>query len=133
MACFLICLEHIIAYKFKCLEIVLVNEATSKMATKQATPQPMTDVSGFRRDVLRAIEVIESADELSSGSNIGRFLEEHYASVDNGRIYPALTSLVDAGLIERSEVDGRTNQYELTTEGREQLANHRAYYTENNQ
>lgn len=52
------------------------------------------------------------------GLAIKRELEAYYGSeVNHGRLYPNLDDLVDHGLVEKSELDKRTNQYELTDEG----------------
>ena len=60
------------------------------------------------------------------GLAIKRELEAYYGDeVNHGRLYPNLDELVTNGLIEKSELDKRTNQYALTDEGyetvREQL------------
>lgn len=50
-------------------------------------------------------------------------LDEYYGSEANhGRLYPNLDEIVDAGLVEKGEIDGRTNTYSITDEGRELLA-----------
>ncbi|TKX82728.1 PadR family transcriptional regulator, partial [Halorubrum sp. SS5] len=58
------------------------------------------------------------AEEPMYGLAIKRELEAYYGSeVNHGRLYPNLDDLVDDGLVEKSELDKRTNQYELTEEG----------------
>ncbi|RZH66522.1 helix-turn-helix transcriptional regulator [Natrinema altunense] len=74
------------------------------------------ELSGFQRDVLEAIARLDSADEQSYGLAIEEDLEDHYDEVFHGRLYQNLDSLIDKGLVERSELDGRTNSYTLTTE-----------------
>ena len=52
------------------------------------------------------------------GLAIKRELEAYYGSeVNHGRLYPNLDDLVEDGLVEKSELDKRTNQYELTEAG----------------
>jgi DNA-binding PadR family transcriptional regulator len=52
------------------------------------------------------------------GLAIKRELEEYYGTeVNHGRLYPNLDELVGMGLVEKSELDKRTNQYELTDDG----------------
>jgi DNA-binding PadR family transcriptional regulator len=41
--------------------------------------------------------------------------------VNHGRLYPNLDDLVEMGLVEKSELDKRTNQYALTDEGYQAL------------
>jgi len=52
------------------------------------------------------------------GLAIKRQLESYYDSeVNHGRLYPNLDDLVEEGLVEKSELDKRTNQYALTDTG----------------
>lgn len=77
----------------------------------------MHDLTAFQRDTLYVIAAIESddADEQPYGLAIKRGLEDYYGiDVHHGRLYPNLDDLVDDGLIEKSELDRRTNSYELT-------------------
>jgi len=54
------------------------------------------------------------------GLAIKRELEDYYgAEVNHGRLYPNLDELVEMGFVEKSELDKRTNQYELTDTGHE--------------
>jgi DNA-binding PadR family transcriptional regulator len=54
------------------------------------------------------------------GLGIKRGLEGYYGSeVNHGRLYPNLNDLVEAGLVEKSAIDKRTNEYGLTADGRE--------------
>ena len=76
------------------------------------------DLSGFQRDCLEAILRLENADETTYGLAISRELERQYDDVNHGRLYPNLDELVDAGFVERGEIDRRTNSYDLTPEGR---------------
>ncbi len=81
-----------------------------------------TDLTGFRRDVLEAIRRLETDGETTYGLAIKRELERHYGeAVNHGRLYPNLDELVDASLIEKRELDKRTNEYTLTTEAEAML------------
>jgi DNA-binding PadR family transcriptional regulator len=56
------------------------------------------------------------------GLAIKRQLEDYYESeVNHGRLYPNLDELVERGLVEKSELDKRTNQYALTDAGYEAI------------
>ena len=37
--------------------------------------------------------------------------------VNHGRLYPNLDTLIDKGLVEKGEIDKRTNSYSLTPRG----------------
>lgn len=72
-------------------------------------------LSSFKRDLLF---VLSSQNERPKGLEIKEKLEEFYQeSVNHGRLYPNLDSLADEGLIEKVEVDKRTNGYNLSTQG----------------
>ena len=83
--------------------------------------QSKTDGAGAARDLTafqQNILVILS-EEAMYGLAIKRELESYYdAEVNHGRLYPNLDDLVEMGLVEKSELDKRTNQYALTEEGR---------------
>ena len=54
--------------------------------------------------------------------DVRRALEAHYGeAVNHGQLYPNLDELVDAGLVEKCSVDGRTNAYSLTDDGESAL------------
>ncbi|MCD2200882.1 PadR family transcriptional regulator [Halobacterium sp. KA-4] len=79
----------------------------------------MYDLTGFQRDLLY---VIAGLDE-PHGLAIKDELEEYYESeIHHGRLYPNLDTLVDKGLVEKGEVDQRTNSYTLTRRGRREIA-----------
>ena len=83
--------------------------------------QTVAEESGVARELTafqQNILVILS-EEAMYGLAIKRSLEAYYgADVNHGRLYPNLDSLVEMDLIEKSELDKRTNQYALTEEGR---------------
>jgi|SRR6056297_3547886 len=73
------------------------------------------DLTAFQNNILTILST-----EPMYGLAIKRELEDYYGTeVNHGRLYPNLDELVDLGLIEKSELDKRTNQYELTDEGYE--------------
>ena len=79
------------------------------------------DLTGFQRDVLEAIACLEASDETVYGMAIGRALEAKHGEVNHGRLYPNLDTLVEAGFVEKSALDRRTNCYALTDEARAML------------
>ncbi|WP_138005035.1 PadR family transcriptional regulator [Halalkalirubrum salinum] len=75
------------------------------------------DLTAFQQNILTIL-----AAEPMYGLAIKRELESYYnAEVNHGRLYPNLDSLVGLGFVEKSELDKRTNQYELTEEGYQAL------------
>ncbi|NKE37385.1 PadR family transcriptional regulator [Natronococcus sp. JC468] len=74
----------------------------------------MNDLTGFQRDLLY---VIVGADK-PSGQDIKSEIERYYSSeIDHGRLYPNLDTLVNKGLVEKGELDRRTNYYAITEAG----------------
>ena len=72
-----------------------------------------SDLTAFQQNILSIL-----AEEPMYGLAIKRELEAYYDSeVNHGRLYPNLDDLVELGLVEKSELDKRTNQYELTDAG----------------
>lgn len=75
----------------------------------------MHDLTAFQRDLLYVIMGMEDPHGLA----IKTELEEYYeAPINHGRLYPNLNELVEKGLVEKSEKDGRTNVYTTTQRGR---------------
>ncbi|MEY7850884.1 hypothetical protein AB7C87_16990 [Natrarchaeobius sp. A-rgal3] len=79
------------------------------------------DLTGFQRDLLETIAIIESIGEDPYGLAIKERLEEDRKEVLHSRLYNNLDVLIDASLLERSELDGRTNRYTLTPEAKAML------------
>jgi DNA-binding PadR family transcriptional regulator len=80
----------------------------------------VSDGSGIARDLTafqQNILVILS-EEPMYGLAIKRELEDYYGTeVNHGRLYPNLDDLVELGLVDKGELDKRTNEYELTDLG----------------
>lgn len=71
------------------------------------------DLTAFQQNILVIL-----SEEARYGLAIKRELEQYYGSeVNHGRLYPNLDDLVEMGLVEKSELDKRTNQYALTQSG----------------
>lgn len=88
--------------------------------------QTIDDEAGIARDLTafqQNILVILS-DEPMYGLAIKRNLESYYGTeVNHGRLYPNLDDLVEMNLVEKSELDKRTNQYKLTEKGHDAVLN----------
>ncbi len=78
----------------------------------------MHDLTGFQRDLLY---VIAGMDE-PHGLAIKQELESYYGTeINHGRLYPNLDTLVEKGLVEKGQIDKRTNSYTLTQRGEREL------------
>jgi len=74
----------------------------------------MHDLRGFQRDLLFVVRGLVEPN----GQEIRRELEQTLgAEVQQSRLYSNLNDLIDAGLLEKSQLNGRTNRYTLTREG----------------
>lgn len=81
------------------------------------TPGIARELTAFQQNILTIL-----AEEPRYGLAIKRELEAYYESeVNHGRLYPNLDDLVELGLVDKSELDKRTNQYALTDEGYDAL------------
>jgi DNA-binding PadR family transcriptional regulator len=82
------------------------------------------DLTGFQRDLLRAIEKLENPH----GLGIKQALEADYGGeveLQHGRLYPNLDELVDKGLVNKGQKDRRTNSYTLSQRGKRELDRYR--------
>ena len=71
----------------------------------------VADLTAFQRDILRILD----REDHQKGTSIRAGLESYYGvDVNHGRLYPNLDTLVDRGLVEKSERNRRTNDYALT-------------------
>jgi hypothetical protein len=69
------------------------------------------DLTAFQQNVLLVL-----AEESRYGLAIKRELEDYYdEEVNHGRLYPNLDTLIERGLVEKSELDKRTNEYAVTS------------------
>lgn len=72
-------------------------------------------LSGFRRDCL----VVLSGMKTPKGLEIKKELEKYYdGDINHGRLYPNLDKLVEKNLVEKVEVNARSNGYNLTEHGK---------------
>ena len=87
----------------------------------------MFELTGFQRDVLYCI----AGSEEPYGLGIKAELEAYGdTEVNHGRLYPNLDTLIDKGYVTKSQIDDRTNRYELTDAGQEVLAERREWEAE---
>jgi DNA-binding PadR family transcriptional regulator len=75
--------------------------------------ESVRELTAFQRNVLTVL-----AEGPTYGLAIKEELEAYYGDdVNHGRLYPNLDSLVEMGLVEKGELDKRTNEYKLTDAG----------------
>ncbi|MFA9516986.1 helix-turn-helix transcriptional regulator [Halopenitus sp. H-Gu1] len=87
----------------------------------------MNGLTAFQRDILY---VITGLDE-PYGLAIKEVLDAYYESeVNHGRLYPNLDTLVEEGLINKGNIDDRTNSYTLTSQARQTLQERRMWENE---
>jgi DNA-binding PadR family transcriptional regulator len=80
---------------------------------QQSQSTEARDLTAFQKNILTVL-----SNDSMYGLAVKRELEEYYGDeVNHGRLYPNLDDLVNKGLVEKSELDKRTNQYALTEEG----------------
>ncbi len=74
----------------------------------------MDDLTGFQRDLLY---VIAGADQ-PSGQDVKEDIEGYYTTeINHGRLYPNLDTLVNKELVEKGQLDRRTNYYTISDGG----------------
>ncbi|MFC6716061.1 PadR family transcriptional regulator [Natrialbaceae archaeon GCM10025810] len=84
----------------------------------------MHDLTGFQRDLLY---VIAGADQ-PSGQTVKDEVETYYSSeINHGRLYPNLDTLVNNDLVEKGQLDRRTNYYAITDAGEELIQERREW------
>jgi PadR family transcriptional regulator PadR len=87
----------------------------------------MHDLTGFQRDILYVTAGLEEPHGLAVKDE----LEDYYGQeINHGRLYPNLDELVDKGLVEKGELDERTNSYTLTRRGRREITARRDWETQ---
>lgn len=78
----------------------------------------MYDLTGFQRDLLYLIAGLDDPHGLA----IKEEAEDYYESeIHHGRLYPNLDTLVDKGLVEKGQLDKRTNFYSLSRRGQREI------------
>lgn len=87
----------------------------------------MHDLTGFQRDILYVIAGLEEPHGLAVKGELDDYYEQE---INHGRLYPNLDDLVDKGLLEKGELDKRTNVYTVTKRGLRELEARRAWEDE---
>lgn len=78
----------------------------------------MHDLTGFQRDLLYVIAGLDRPHGLAIKEEVEKYYE---SEIHHGRLYPNLDTLVNKGLVEKGELDRRTNYYAMTQRGSREL------------
>ncbi|WP_122088749.1 PadR family transcriptional regulator [Halalkalicoccus subterraneus] len=78
----------------------------------------MYDLTGFQRDLLYVIDGLDDPHGLGLKDELEGYYDK---KIHHGRLYPNLDTLVNKGLVEKSQLDRRTNVYKLTARGQREL------------
>jgi DNA-binding PadR family transcriptional regulator len=78
----------------------------------------MFDLTGFQRDLLYVIAGLDQPHGLAVKDALDDYYEKE---IQHGRLYPNLDTLVEKGLVEKGELDRRTNFYTLTRRGQREI------------
>lgn len=90
----------------------------------------MNQLTGFQRDLLYGI----AGKAKPSGQELKDELEYYYGSeINHGRLYPNLDALVDEGLVNKGQINRRTNYYELSDRGEATLRDRRTWENQQSQ
>jgi len=109
---------------------------TMSTTTDEPTANPLTDLTGFQRDLLVAISEVEEngspRDKFDYDEPTGQCIRvqaenDGYENINHGKLYPNLDTLKNKGLVEKVEVDRRTNGYKLSDLGAEFLEDYREF------
>ena len=84
----------------------------------------MHDLTGFQRDLLYVI----AGNDRPSGQDVIVEVADYYSTeVNHGRLYPNLDTLVNKELVEKGQLDRRTNYYEVTETGERAIRERREW------
>lgn len=84
----------------------------------------MDDLTAFQRDLLYVIGGLDKPHGLAVKDELADY---YTTDINSGRLYPNLDSRVDRGLVEKGELDDRTNLYSLTQRGVRELTARREW------
>lgn len=87
----------------------------------------MHDLTNFQRDLLYVIAGLDHPHGLVLKDELEPYYEKE---IHHGRLYPNLDTLVEKGLVEKSQRDRRTNDYSLTSRGNREIEARREWETQ---
>jgi DNA-binding PadR family transcriptional regulator len=78
----------------------------------------MYDLTGFQRDLLYLVDGLNDPHGLAIKDELDEYYDQE---IHHGRLYPNLDTLVEKGLLEKSQRDKRTNEYTTTRRGTREI------------
>lgn len=79
----------------------------------------MDGLSVFQYDLLATLNRSGDLHGLGIKRQLNQF--DRYGEINHGQLYPNLDDLVTLGFVDKGERDGRTNEYTLTSAGKQAL------------
>jgi len=96
-----------------------IGSAVEEIDTPLVPGTAARDLRLFHVEILRAVALIERSGEECSGQAIKDRLDQWFGEeINHGRLYPNLDELVHGRVLEKGQINRRTNRYVLTDEGR---------------
>lgn len=87
----------------------------------------MYDLTGFQRDILYVTAGLDDPHGLAIKEELENYYEKE---IQHGRLYPNLDTLVEKGLVEKGEIDKRTNSYTVTRRGYREIESRNEWETQ---
>ena len=79
----------------------------------------MYDLTGFQRDLIYVVAGLNEPHGLALKDELEDYYEKE---IHHGRLYPNLDTLVEKGLVDKGQLDKRTNVYSVTRRGQREIA-----------
>lgn len=80
--------------------------------------ETMYDLTAFQRDLLVVVAGLDEPHGLAIKDELDVYYQD---TINHGRLYPNLDTLVEKALLEKGSHDKRTNSYELTARGEREM------------
>lgn len=102
----------------------MAGDASTGDGSDNISSSTFAELTDFQRDIL----IVLSGDTEMKGLSVKEELEKYYENtIHHGRLYPNLDKLVDKHLVDKFELDKRSNGYRLTLTGEQLLENRLAW------
>lgn len=104
--------------------IVMSEDTNTGEGSDDISLSTFVELTKFQRDIL----IVLTGDAEMKGLSVKEELEKYYEdTIHHGRLYPNLDTLVDKGLVDKFEIDNRSNGYRLTQTAEQLLKNRFAW------
>lgn len=87
---------------------------------------PLFELTSFQRDIL----YVASGKNEPTGQDIKNELEGKVEEITHGRLYPNLDTLVEQKYLDKGMIDRRSNYYEVSEKGKDELQRRRRWENE---